>query len=271
MKLEVNELSFSYRLRPVLHSASFAASSGEIVCLLGRNGAGKSTLFRCILGLLKGYRGHIFIDGKDVRQMTQRERARHMAYIPQSSAPVFGYSVFHTVLMGRTVHLGLSGQPGRKDREIALDMLTRLGISHLASSSYTGISGGERQMVLIARAMAQQAGMIIMDEPTANLDIGNQARVMEQIIRLRSEGYLIILSTHSPQQALSYADRILVLQSGSILAEGPPDTVITEPLLEKLYGVPFGLYNIVQQNGRACKVCLPVHPIVPKRGAFSQA
>ena len=141
-------------------------------------------------------------------------------------------------------------------------MLARLGISHLASSSYAGISGGERQMVLIARAMAQQAGIVIMDEPTANLDMGNQARVMDQVTRLRQEGYLIILSTHNPQQALSYADRVLALQNGVILAEGPPEQVITEALLEQIYGAPFKIYDIPQENGYLRKVCLPVQPIM---------
>lgn len=153
-------------------------------------------------------------------------------------------------------------QPGVRDEQIALDMLARLGISHLASSSYAGISGGERQMVLIARAMAQQAGIVIMDEPTANLDMGNQARVMDQVTRLRQEGYLIILSTHNPQQALSYADRVLALQNGVILAEGPPEQVITEALLEQIYGAPFKIYDIPQENGYLRKVCLPVQPIM---------
>lgn len=262
MTIDVKCLSFSYRRKPVLQNTTFSAHSGEIICLLGRNGAGKSTLFRCVLGLLQGYHGQINIDGREIRQMTQHERAVRMAYIPQSNAPLFGHSVFHMVLMGRTAHLGPSGRPARRDEQIALDMLARLGISHLASSSYAGISGGERQMVLIARAMAQQAGIVIMDEPTANLDMGNQARVMDQVTRLRQEGYLIILSTHNPQQALSYADRVLALQNGVILAEGPPEQVITEALLEQIYGAPFKIYDIPQENGYLRKVCLPVQPIM---------
>ena len=237
MILSVENLSFSYTRRPVLQDVSFAAEKGELLSILGPNGVGKSTLFRCILGSLEGYSGRICVDGRDIRTLPHRERARRMAYIPQIHRPTFGYTVLDTVLMGTTRQLSPLQQPGREQVYMARSALERVGVSHLAERNFAHLSGGEQQLVLIARALAQQSDILIMDEPTSALDYGNQFRVLQQVRALSREGYTVLLSTHNPQHALTFADRLLVLHDGTAAALGRPAQVLTPALMETLYGV----------------------------------
>ena len=181
MSLCVNNLSFSYGPRQVLRNVSFQAQRGEVLSVLGPNGAGKSTLFRCMLGLLTPTSGGTQIDGRDVAHMGASQLSRAIAYIPQSHNPVFNFSVLDMVLMGTTAQLGRFSAPGATQRAQAEEALAQLGIAHLRDRGYCRISGGERQLVLIARAMAQQARILVMDEPSASLDFGNRLRVMETV------------------------------------------------------------------------------------------
>ena len=181
MSIEVQNLSFSYGDRPVLHDISFRVEKGEFLSILGPNGVGKSTLFRCVLGLLSGYPGQVLVDGADSRSFTVREAARHIAYIPQSSHPIFNYSVFDIALMGRTSGLSTFRSPKKKDAELCRWALEKVGIPHLSDRCFHRLSGGEQQLVLIARALVQKAPILMLDEPTASLDFGNQLRVLEQI------------------------------------------------------------------------------------------
>ena len=182
--LEVNHLRFSYGKNPVLRDIHFRAVSGEMVCILGPNGTGKSTLFKCMLGLLRGWDGEIALNGEDIRQMKPGERAKKMAYIPQAANPAFAYSVLDMVTMGTTAGLHGLRVPGKKERTIAVAALEKLGIGHLLERDYTSLSGGEQQLVLIARALAQGSNTLIMDEPTSSLDYGNQVRVELQLRKL---------------------------------------------------------------------------------------
>lgn len=241
MILSVENLSFSYTRRPVLQDVSFAAEKGELLSILGPNGVGKSTLFRCILGSLEGYSGRICVDGRDIRTLPHRERARRMAYIPQIHRPTFGYTVLDTVLMSTTRQLSPLQQPGREQVYMARSALERVGVSHLAERNFAHLSGGEQQLVLIARALAQQSDILIMDEPTSALDYGNQFRVLQQVRALSREGYTVLLSTHNPQHALTFAHRVLALQDGSVAALGPSGDVLTPDLLRRLYGVDTAL------------------------------
>ena len=241
MILSVENLSFSYTRRPVLQDVSFAAEKGELLSILGPNGVGKSTLFRCILGSLEGYSGRICVDGRDIRTLPHRERARRMAYIPQIHRPTFGYTVLDTVLMGTTRQLSPLQQPGREQVYMARSALERVGVSHLTERNFAHLSGGEQQLVLIARALAQQSDILIMDEPTSALDYGNQFRVLQQVRALSREGYTVLLSTHNPQHALTFAHRVLALQDGSVAALGPSGDVLTPDLLRRLYGVDTAL------------------------------
>ena len=176
MSIEVRNLNFSYGNRQVLHDISFTANSGEFLSILGPNGVGKSTLFRCVLGLLSGYTGTVSVDGTDVRSFSVREMAKHIAYIPQSSHPIFNYSVSDIVLMGRTSGLSTFRSPKKQDVELSQWAMEKVGISHLALRCFHRLSGGEQQLVLIARALVQKAPVLMLDEPTANLDFGNQLR-----------------------------------------------------------------------------------------------
>lgn len=237
MNLSVDHLSFSYGDREVLRDVSFSLKEGDLLSILGPNGVGKSTLFRCILGLLSGYSGEIVMDGKDIRSFSRRELAKRIAYIPQACQPTFGYTVLDTVLMGTTGQLSAFSQPKKKQVDAAMNALSRVGAEHLAERDFSRLSGGEQQLVLVARALAQQAGILIMDEPTSALDYGNQLHVHQLVRQLAREGYAVLLSTHNPQHALTYSTRVLALSGGSVAAFGPVNEVMTGELVSKLYGV----------------------------------
>lgn len=237
MQIELKDVSFSYGNHPVLHHVSFSAGQGSLVAVLGPNGAGKSTLFRCILGLLRRYTGQIFLCGQCVAQCSSHTMARLAAYIPQSSDPVFNYTVEDMVLMGATGALPAVRAPQKAQRVQARLALEQLGIAHLAHCGICQISGGERQLALIARALVQQAKVLIMDEPTANLDYGNQQRVLRQIQGLAEKGHTILLSTHNPEHALRYASHVLALQDGTVCASGKTQEVLTPGLIKTLYDV----------------------------------
>ena len=253
MGIEVKNLSFSYKKGiPVLHDVNFQLQSGKFICLLGPNGVGKSTLFKCMLGLLRNYTGEILIDGENTRSLTQKQLARKVAYIPQSTAPVFNYTVADVVLMGTTSLTSGFSSPGEKERVYVTQALETLNIQHLQDRMFMNISGGERQLVLVARALAQQAGILFMDEPTANLDYGNQVRVLEQVRRLSGSGYTVIQSTHNPEQAFLYADEVLAVKDGTIAAHGSPNKVMDAGLIRDLYGIEAQVESLMDDRMRVC-------------------
>ena len=254
MSIEVRNLSFSYGDRPVLHDISFSVEKGEFLSILGPNGVGKSTLFRCVLGLLSGYTGQVLVDGVDARSFSVREAAKHIAYIPQSSRPVFNYSVSDIILMGRSSGLSPFRSPGREDMDKVHWAMEKVGISHLADRCFHRLSGGEQQLVLIARALVQKAPILMLDEPTANLDFGNQLLVLEQCRNLAREGYTVIQTTHNPEQSYQYSDRILTIQLGRVLAEGTPKEVLTADTIRALYGVEVDVVSLRDDHAR---ICLP--------------
>lgn len=237
MQIELKNVSFSYGAVPTLHDVSFAVPQGALVAVLGPNGAGKSTLFRCILRFLKPSAGTIRLCGEDTASIDRRRLAKLAAYIPQSSTPVFNYTVEDTVLMGTTGALSALQAPSRSERERCARALELLGISDLAQRGIAQLSGGERQLALIARALVQDARVLIMDEPTANLDYGNQRRVMQQVRALADGGYTILLSTHNPEHTLHYATQVLALQDGRVIADGATADTLTPELLARLYGI----------------------------------
>ena len=244
MKLTVENLSFAYgKGDPVLRDVSFTADGGDFLSVLGANGAGKSTLFRCLLGGLEGYTGTISLDGRDVRTLSRRELAAHIAYIPQIHRPTFGYAVLDVTLMGLTRFLSPFRSPSRELEAQALAALERMGVAHLARRSFATLSGGEQQLVLIARALCQRSDVLLMDEPTSSLDYGNQLRVLQRVSELAGQGYTVILSTHDPQHALRFSRRVLALRDGRVAAFGDTRDVLTETLLRRLYGVDAALLD----------------------------
>ena len=224
MSIDVRELSFAYGRRQVLRNVTFRAEPGQLVAVLGPNGAGKSTLFRCILGFLPRYRGEIVLCGHDLRSLDRRSLARLAAYIPQSSAPVYNYTVRDTVLMGADPFHG----PGPSQQETADRVLETLGIRDLAGRGINEISGGERQLALIARAMAQQAKILLMDEPTSALDPGSTMKVEELMNELK-KNYTVVIVTHNMQQAARISDRTAFFLLGELVEVGPTNQIFSTP------------------------------------------
>jgi iron complex transport system ATP-binding protein len=254
MRLEARDLGFGYPGKPIGRGAVFSLGAGEVVCLLGPNGCGKTTLFKTILGLLAPQAGAALIDGEDLSAWSRARRAKSLAYVPQAHTSFFPFSVLDTVLMGRTTHLGLFAVPSPRDRKAALAALESLHIAALAAADYTRISGGQRQLVLVARALAQEARFMIMDEPTASLDFGNQVMVLAQIRSLSARGIGVMMSTHAPDHAFACADRVLLMQDGKIVAEGEPEAVLTPERLRAVYGVEVCVSRI---PGLDRPVCAP--------------
>lgn len=258
MSIDVQGLSFSYGSREILRDLSFSIPDGCLVNVLGPNGVGKSTLFRCILGLNTSYTGSICVNGKELRGLSVRERAREISYIPQSHAPVYDYEVVDVVLMATGSDLKMLSSPGPNQLQRAHDALERIGIGHLAHRTYTQISGGEQQLVLIARAIAQNARTIIMDEPTSALDYGNTVRVLSCVRQLAREGLSIVQSTHNPDHAFLYSDRTMVLSNGRLAAFGSPHEVITSSMISDLYGIEVEVNSLY---GDKVRVCVPEREI----------
>ncbi len=256
MSITVEHLSFSYDTAEVLKSVSFCAEYGEFLSVLGPNGVGKSTLFRCMLGILTPDQGRTLIDGRDIAGMTAAELSKKLAYIPQSHSPVFNYSVLDVVLMGTAAQLGHFSSPGKAQRELAAEMLERLHIAELRDRGYRNISGGERQLVLIARAMAQQAKILIMDEPSSSLDFGNRIRVMDTVKGLTEQGYCVVQSTHDPNQAYQYSDKVLAMYGGEVLALGTAEETVCDTVISKLYGVDVEVCSL--QSDRI-RICIPAN------------
>jgi iron complex transport system ATP-binding protein len=268
MMLAVETLAFGYRNKPVGRDVSFTVAAGETIGLLGPNGCGKTTLFRTILGLLKPQAGRVVLEKSDVAHMPRHEIARRMGYVPQAHIGYFPFTVRDIVLMGRTAHLGMFAAPTARDHAIAERALDMLGIAHLADNVYTQISGGERQLALVARALTQEPRVLVMDEPTANLDFGNQLRVLEQIGALAHQGIAVILSTHDPDQAFRCCDRVVLLHQGRMLDCAPPERAITPATLKQLYGVDVRIIEVEIEPGRRIRVCSPA--LSPHAGARRQ-
>ena len=252
-RLAVEELSYGYPGHVVGRRVSFDIRAGEVLCVLGRNGEGKSTLFKTILGLLPPRGGAVRVDGGLTENWSARQRALTFGYVPQSGGGAFPFTVVELVLMGRTVHRGPFSAPSAADREVAAKALAGLGIEPLAQREWVRISGGERQLALIARALAQEPRILVLDEPTASLDFGNQVRVLDAVRGLtETRGLSVLLSTHHPEQAFACADRVAVLAGGELLRIGVPAEVITPETLRACYSVDVAVLPVADDRYRVC-------------------
>jgi len=255
MKLKVKEVEFSYASVHVLKDICIELAASEMLGVVGPNGAGKSTLIRCIDRILKPQRGIILLDERDIKEMRLMELAKKMGYIPQSTSQIFPATVFDTVLMGRRPHIGW--QSSEKDIEKVLETLQMLNIEDLAMRDINELSGGQQQKVFIARALTQEPNVLLLDEPTSNLDIRHQLEVMDIIKNIVREKELsAIMAIHDLNLASRYADRIVMMNSGKIFSAGDPVSVLTPESIKRVYGVEAEVNN---NNGRPYIV--PIRPV----------
>jgi iron complex transport system ATP-binding protein len=236
--LNAQNLSYAYETdNTVLHDVSLDLHAGEVLYILGPNGGGKTTLLHILAGLLTSDLGHVSLVDKPLEAFSATDRAKLMGLIPQLHTPAFAYTVQEMVMMGRAPHLGWLSSPSKADEAIVDEALEQVGLYELRNRAYTSISGGERQLVLIARGLAQKCRILLMDEPTAHLDLSNQHRVLEIINQLSRQGLSFIISSHSPNDALAYADNVLLLNGGWVTDYGPPKQTLTEPMISSVYGI----------------------------------
>jgi iron complex transport system ATP-binding protein len=259
-RLVVESLAFRYAPRAaevrVFEDISLTLAPGDVMVLLGPNGTGKSTLLKCMAGLLRPQQGRVLLDGTDVATIRPARLARRIGYVPQSNVSTFPFRVRDVVVMGRAPHLNALESPSTGDVEIANRMMEQTGITHLAERSCHQISAGEWQMVLLARALAQQPDVLLLDEPTAHLDIGNQARILDAVRQLSRRGFTIVMASHVPDHAFMTGNRVAVLKDRHLLALGSPDDVITPETLRRAYGVDVRVADLHSLVGR--RVCVPV-------------
>lgn len=251
---EVEDLTFSYHAgdRKVLDGASLQLNKGEILCILGPNGAGKTTLLNCMTGLLKPTAGKVKLCGKSLDTMREKEIASLVGYVPQMHTPAFDYTVLDFVLMGRAPKMGTFSRPKKEDVSLCMEILDSMGIVRLASKSYLEISGGERQQVLIARAIAQQPVAILFDEPTAHLDFGNQHRVLNRIKQMAEDGFSIVITTHNPDHALLLGDKAAIVSRDGHITQGDVRDIITKGKLSEVYDIDLHLEYVEEIGRMAC-------------------
>lgn len=263
MLLEVEQVRGGYGGGDVVKGVTCCADAGDVLCLVGPNGCGKTTLFRLLLGILPSSGGCVRLDGRDARTFSPRELASRIAYIPQSHTPIFSYTVLDVVLMGRAAHFSAFSSPKAADREAAFAALEKLNAAHLANKPYTALSGGQRQLILIARAICQSAKIFVLDEPAANLDYANHQLLMEVVADLARNGYCIVMSTHSPEHPASVGTKVLLMRGGQAAAFGTPEEVITPEHLEAVYGIEIDVVTVYDRHGSKRTLCLPVKQPAP--------
>lgn len=253
--LEINNASFSYNGNGnVFEDIDMSIENSDVLCILGPNGTGKSTLIKCMNGLLKLNSGNIFLNDEDIYGMDKADLAKVMGYIPQSHHSTFSFSVFDVVLMGRAPHLSLTSVPGEKDFKIADKAIESLGISYLKDKTYTEISGGEKQLVLLTRVLTQEPQILLLDEPTSHLDFGNQIRTLKVINRLSDQGLSVVMTSHYPDHAFLSSNKVAIMNNGSIMAMGEPESVVTEENMKRAYGIDVKVMDVDESR----KACIPM-------------
>ncbi len=253
--LQANAVHYAYQSgQPVLRDVSLAVERRAIVFLLGHNGCGKTTLLEILSGIRAPQSGSVHLNGVDIHQIPPHRRARRVGLVPQLHTPVFAYTVRQVVLMGRTPYLRLFGTPGRRDYAIVDEAIDVVGLTALRDRSYTELSGGERQLTLVARGLAQQTEVLLLDEPTAHLDPRNQRLVLETISELARERVSFVISSHNPNSALLYAHHVVVMKAGRIVASGNPADVLTEETLSFSYDMPV---EVIYNEDRVARAVVP--------------
>lgn len=256
MGIKIANLSFKYNQLSVLEDISFIANKGDFIALLGPNGSGKSTLLKCILGYLDTYTGNILIDDIDIKKLTNSKLYSIIAYVPQQTNIIFDYSVEEIILMGMTNQISTFGHPKNEDVEKVKNIAKKLDILNIIDRNYNELSGGEKQLTLIARALAQNAKVLLLDEPVSSLDYGHQYKVLNIVSKLSENGYTVIMSTHDPNQAFLYTNKAIAIKNGKLLGFGKTEDVLTSDVLSYMYEIPVSKRNIEFDKGRYTTICV---------------
>ncbi len=257
-KISIKNASFRYGDKNIFTDLSFSVGRGEVLCLLGANGCGKTTLLRCLSGYLRLHSGSVSLENSEITDMTATALARRIGFVFQDNSATFPYSVLEIVSMGRAPHLNMFSSPGPEDIRIAEQALEKVGIPHLKDKKFTQISGGERQLAVIARTLAQEPDVILMDEPTSALDFRNQTLVLRMITRLSEQGMTIIMSSHFPNNALLFSNRVAMMHRGRFIALGRASEVINEQNLKEIYGIGVRILSAEDPVSKErIKFCIP--------------
>lgn len=257
-RIQTKDIAFSYSndiAAAVFRNVSFTVQPGDVFCLLGPNGIGKSTLLKCLSGVLHIQQGQVLLDGTDLTEFKLNDVAKKIGYVPQNLTSAFPYRVKDIVIMGRAPHLSILASPSRADMEIAHKAMETVGVSHLADRPCNSISGGEWQLTLVARSLVQEPQILLLDEPTSHLDMGNQMKILQAIKDLAYNGMTIVMASHFPDHAFLVSNVVAILNDGQIVQSGMPEEVITEESMKMTYGVDVRIVSVEDQGG--CKACIP--------------
>lgn len=235
--------SFSYGEHEIFNRLEFSVSAGDVLCILGANGCGKTTLLRCLNGALKLKNGQVFLENHDISTMSTIDLAKNMGFVFQEHSAPFPFTVHEVVRMGRAPHLHMFAHPGLRDNLLAEQALNSVGMLHLKDKPYTQISGGERQLVLIARTLTQEPRLVLLDEPTSHLDFKNQTLVLKMVNMMAENGMTVIMTSHLPNHALQYSNKVVLMNGGRFLASGNPEETMTEQRLKETYGISVKIFN----------------------------
>lgn len=262
MIIKARNVCAGYGGVPIVKDVSFSLESGEVLCLLGPNGVGKTTLFKALLGFIPCTSGGLYVNGVRVNHNDRKSVASVIGYVPQVHEPPFPFTVLDVVVMGAVAHASLFAGPCKRAYQSAEAILERLGVLYLRDKIYTEISGGERQMVLIARALMQKPAFLMMDEPTSSLDYGNQMRVLGQVKSLSEEGVGVIMTSHFPDHAYLACTKAVVMSRRRPFCVGSVEEIVTEPILNEAYGIKVKIVSLAFDDvpGGTLTTCMPVLP-----------
>jgi iron complex transport system ATP-binding protein len=255
MEIMFKNVSCGYSGADVLTNVNLSFKTGEFWCILGANGIGKTTLFKTLLGVVELKGGEIFIDGRNIQRIKSKDIAQYISYVPQAKSYSLQYSVLDIVLMGRAAHIKQFSYPSKNDYAIAMKMLRKLGIENLSDCMYSELSGGEQQVVLIARALAQESKFIVMDEPASNLDFEHQKRILDVMKSLASNNVGIIMSSHFPDHAFYCNAGVVLIKKNKSIVQGNAEDIITSENLKEGYGVDVGIICGMDLFGKPVKAC----------------
>jgi iron complex transport system ATP-binding protein len=256
MMLEIKNAEFSYdKKRNVFEGINFSIQKSDVLCILGPNGSGKTTLLKCLTNILEPTNGQVLLDNKDVRSLSRKEISKKIAYLPQTHAALFPFPALEVAVMGRAPHMKITDAPTEADYDIAKANLEMLGISHLAERPYTKISGGQRQLVLIAMVLTQEPEILLLDEPTSHLDFGNQVRLLELIERFATKELTVVFTSHYPDHAFHLSCKVALMNNKQLTYVGDCETALTAENLKEIYGIDVKVVYVESANS---KVCVPI-------------